>query len=287
MKSRYQIIALTLLVVGASACAKHDFLDEDTITGKVGPEAYWDVKSTAITAGDSMEFTAQYYSSKETISHSEAWYSIDETVDYTVICPWMKSSSYSKISNVTTRKRVLQFISAYPHSEELWSDSLHAYTFTGYFPVSRTLSPISWSQPAEYDADKMELYFGKEFIQTFRDEVHLKMQYVDYQNLFTGLTLMENFKLYTDSNYNNNTLEWEYHFPQDTLADGSVQIKPWVLDSMNLYWNRVSFADLIYNSGNNYYDVDYKRSYSIDAELRVYDVQGTYSKTVTKEISVN
>ncbi len=287
MKSNYKIIALTILVVGVSACAKHDFLDEDTITGKVGPEAYWDVKSSAVTAGDSMEFTAQYYSSKDAISHSEVWYSIDEVIDYTVICPWMKSTAFSKTSNTTTHKRILQFISRYAHQEEFWSDSLHAYTFTDRFPVSGTLSPVPWTHPTEYDENKMESYFGKAFIQSFCTDVKQKMQFADYRNLFTGLTLMEDFALYTDSTYNNNTLEWEKHFPQDTLADGTIQIRSWVLDSMDLYWSRVTFPDLIYNATNNYYDVDYKRTYSIDAELRVYDTQGIYSKTIAKEISIN
>lgn len=285
MKSRYQIIALTLLVVGASACAKHDFLDEDTITGKVGPEAYWEIKSSAITAGDSMQFTAQYYSSKEAIDHSEAWYNIDEKVEYTVICPWVTTFAYSKTSNTTEHKRISQFISRYAHSEDFWSDSLHAYTFTGYFPVSRTLSPVVWNHPSDYDADKMESYFGKEFMQSFRDELRPKMQFADYRNMFTGLALMENFKQYTDSALDPNAGEgvYAYFFPKD--AEGNVQ--QWVLDSMDVYWNRVSFSDLILNAGNNYYDVDYKRSYIINAELRVFDEVGTYSKTVSKEITIN
>lgn len=285
MKSRYQIIALTLLVVGASACAKHDFLDEDTITGKVGPEAYWEIKSSAITAGDSMQFTAQYYSSKEAIDHSEAWYNIDEKVEYTVICPWVTTFAYSKTSNTTEHKRISQFISRYAHSEDFWSDSLHAYTFTGYFPVSRTLSPVVWNHPSDYDADKMESYFGKEFMQSFRDELRPKMQFADYRNMFTGLALMEDFKQYTDSALDPNAGEgvFAYFFPKD--AEGNVQ--QWVLDSMEVYWNKVSFGDLIFNAGNNYYDVDYKRSYIINAELRVFDEVGTYSKTISKEITIN
>ena len=284
MKS-YKIIALVLLAVGISACAKHDFLDEDTITGKVGPEAYWEIKSSAITAGDSMQFTAQYYSAKQAIDHSEAWNNIDEKVEYTVICPWVTTFSYSKTSNTSEHKRISQFITRYAHSEDFWSDSLHAYTFTGYFPVSRTLSPVVWNHPSDYDADKMESYFGKEFMQSFRDELRPKMQFADYRNMFTGLALMEDFKQYTDSALDPNAGEgvFAYFFPKD--AAGNVQ--QWVLDSMEVYWNKVSFGDLIFNAGNNYYDVDYKRSYIINAELRVFDEVGTYSKTISKEITIN
>ena len=64
-------------------------------------------------------------------------------------------------------------------------------------------------------------------------------------------------------------------------------MQQWVLDSMDVYWNKVTFGDLILNAGSNYYDVDYKRSYIIDAELRVFDEFNTYSKTVSQEITIN
>ena len=55
---------------------------------------------------------------------------------------------------------------------------------------------------------------------------------------------------------------------------------------MNYYWDMVTFEQLILNAEGNY-DVSYKRNYSIDAELHVVDVNGTYSKTISKEIVVN
>ena len=58
------------------------------------------------------------------------------------------------------------------------------------------------------------------------------------------------------------------------------------MDSMNYYWDKVSFEQLILNTEGKY-DVTYKRNYSIDAELRVYDARGTYSKTISKEIVIN
>jgi hypothetical protein len=43
--------------------------------------------------------------------------------------------------------------------------------------------------------------------------------------------------------------------------------------------------DLI--QGADGYAVEYQKSYYINAELRVYDKDGTYSKTDAKEISIN
>ena len=67
-------------------------------------------------------------------------------------------------------------------------------------------------------------------------------------------------------------------------AEGNVQA--WVMDSMNYYWDMVTFENLILNSEGKY-DVSYKRNYSLDAELHVFDIANTWSKTISKEIVIN
>lgn len=287
MKLTTKILMLTAMMFAVVSCAKHDFFDKDTITGEVGPEAYWEIASAAVPAGGEMEFTVQYYTSvKETsIDHSEVWYDVDETVDQTVTCPWTTTFTYTQSSNVTTQKRVSQLIKEYPHLEEYWSDSLHAYTFVGKFPVSGTLSPFVWSHPEEFDSTKMITYFGEGYMENFKEAVHTRMKYADYKKMYLGMGLMDDFTLYTDSSIDKNQGDsvYVYHFPLD--EEGEVQ--PWVTDSMNLYWGKVDFKMLVENAANGYYDVDYNRSYSINAQLRVYDVRGVYSATQTKEISIN
>lgn len=267
---------LALLVIVSASCAKHDFFDEDTITGKVGPMAYWTLGGTAVAAGNTMSFNAMYYSSKAGIDHSEVWYSIDETIYYNVVCPWVKTFSYSKTATSTEHKRVSQFIQRYEHDESTWNDSIHAYVLKGAFPVSGTLSQVVWKNPAEYDADRMERYFGSTFMQAFRDSLKPKMQFDDYRNMYLGLGLMEDFKLYTDSTEDKNAGEgiYVYHFPKDAEGD----VLPWVVDSMNLYWEKVEFPQLIENAAENNFAVEYTCTYSIEPELRVFDIEGTYSR---------
>lgn len=284
MKKIFQIMAMAILIVAFAACAKHDFFDENTITGAVGPEAYWEIESSAVKAGGEMGFTAQYYSAVEKIDHSEAWYSISETLDKTVNCSWL---TYSEISSVTTQKRVLQYIAEYPHLEEYYNDSLHAYTFHGTFPVSGTLSPLTWVQPTEFDSAKMITYFGSDYMQNFKDAVKEKMTYAVYAAQYPKLGFMTDFSLYTDSSYNWNvssdsTVAKYYHFPLDEAGN----VQQWVMDSMNYYWEKVPFDALIKNAEGKY-DVTYKRNYSLDAVLRVFDVKGTYSQTVSKPIVIN
>lgn len=285
MKLTTKILMLSAMVVALASCAKHDFFDDDTITGEVGPEAYWEVGSSAVTAGGNMDFTVQYYSSVSDIDHSEVWYDIEETIDQTVTCPWTSTFTYSLSSNVKQLKRVSQKIEEYPHLEEFWSDSLHAYTFTGSFPVSGTLSPFIWSHPEEFDSTKMINYFGEGYMETFKEAVHAKMKYADYKKMYIGMGLMDDFSLYTDSTLDPNAGVdvYVYHFPLD--AEGNMQ--PWVADSMQLYWDKVTFAMLVENVANGYYDVDYNRSYSLNALMRVYDVRDVYSTTQSKEIVIN
>ena len=83
----------------------------------------------------------------------------------------------------------------------------------------------------------------------------------------------------------------------DTVRYDSTYVYKPALDSINyvypkyketietLWRDSVDFYDLIL--GAEGYSVEYQKSYIINAELRVYDDRGTYSRTDSKEISIN
>jgi len=270
------LLATALLTV----CAKHDFFDDNVITGNVGPQAYWEVESSTVSAGNSMAFTVQYYSTVAEIGHSEVWYNIIETLDKSVTCPWVVSRTYSVSSVKSEEKRISQKIQEYPHSLAVWSDSLHAYTLTDRFPVSNTLSPFSWVKPDIFEYDKMDTYFGVGFMQNFKDSLRTSvMKFADYEKMMMGLELVESFKPYTDSTYNENSAKWEYHFPKD--ASGNTPVPA---DIRKLY-DEITFDRLIESATG--YNVEYKRTYSMKAVLRVYDKRGIYGSTVLKELDIN
>ena len=61
---------------------------------------------------------------------------------------------------------------------------------------------------------------------------------------------------------------------------------PQIKQNIDSVWeNHVTFYDLIL--GADGYSIEYQRSYYINAELRIYDEKGTYSKTDSKEIGIN
>lgn len=348
MKTIFKTLALGLLLITIASCEKHDLFDENTITGAVGPETYWTVESSMVKAGESMGFTGQYYSTVAKIDHSEVWYELFEEEYKLVTASLIKAFTYSVTGNTTNQKRMLQTIKSYKHSEDLWNDSLRAYILTDKFPVSNTLSPISWVQPKDLEGfDKnLNAYFGESFAAEFKAGVTAKMNptadernYAAYMNVLQGLSLlgdtivtpngdlMPYIKWMTDSAFNANTNTWNKFFKKndtiwskvnfDTIGfqvdstpikqgrppvivgyeyDTTYITKPWVDQVVDVYpqikhaldsvWeNHVTFYDLIL--GADGYTIEYKRDYYINAELRVYDERGNYSKTDAKKIGIN
>jgi hypothetical protein len=348
MKTIFKTLALALLLISAASCEKHDPFDENTITGAVGPETYWTIESSMVKAGESMGFTGQYYSTVAKIDHSEVWYELFEEEYKLVTASLIKAFTYSYTSNTTNQKRMLQTIETYEHTEDLWNDSLRAYILTDRFPVSNTLSPISWVQPKDLEGfDKnLNAYFGENFASEFKAGVTAKMNpsaeernYAAYMNVLQGLSLLTDtittpngdrmpyVQWMTDSAFNANTNVWNRFFKQqdtiwskvnfDTIGfqvdstpikqgrppvivgykyDTTPILKPVVEEVVPVYdqikqdidsvWeNHVTFYDLIL--GAEGYSIEYKREYYINAELRVYDERGNYSKTDAKEIGIN
>ena len=292
MKWIYKIATLCLFAFVIVSCAKHDFFDEMVITGDVAPESYWQDVSQVVKAGDSLSFNVQYYTNNsDSITHLEAWYSVTEKEEKSVSCPLITSFVFDMTSTENTVRRVSQMIRRYEHDPSCWSDSLHAYEMNGYIPVSSTLAPTTWPGIGAFDSLKMSQYFGAEYMQWFKDSLNRKINfaYTPYMQVFqsTGLISDTTFiKQITDSTWNANTLMYEKTFKHqvDTVTGKSV-IQPWIVDTINNLWEQVQFVDLISKAG--VLSVSYKSSYSLNAELRIYNNRGIYSKTEPKDVVVN
>lgn len=352
MKTIFKTLAIGLLLTTVASCDKHDPFDENTITGAVGPEAKWEIASSAVKSGEYMGFVGKYYSTVAGIDHSEVWYELFEKEDKLVSASLIQAFNHSVTSNASAQKRALQTIQSYPHSEDLWDETERAYILTDQFPVSYTLAPISWVQPKDTMGFNKNLiaYFGENFAKEFKDQITLKMNpsaeernYRAYMQVINGLGLlidtivtpngdrMPFVQWMIDSTYNANTASWEKDFKRmdtiwskeefDTLdiiikdtfsvskpdrtgkrdttyyTDTAYITHPVFLSAVEVYsdikhaidsvWeNHVTFYNLIQNS-EGAYSIEYKREYYINAELRIYDEKGTYSKTDTKQIAIN
>lgn len=384
MKIKFYVMALGFGLLALASCEKHDPFDENTITGPVGPETYWVVNSGTVKAGTSMGFTGQYYSSVNTIDHSEVWYDLWEKEDKIVSAAVIKAFTYSYTSSIVAQKRVLQTIQSYKHDESLWSDSLSAFELKSDFPVSYTLAPITWVQPKDTTdfTKNLNFYFnveeGQDFAKDFKAGVEAKLNpsaderlWAGYYQVFAAAGLMSDsttanmrdtmpyLAWMTDSTFDENSASYVKHFKQydsvfsttkfdtinkldtvwntkwnrnkpnpndstqkgwwDTVAVKPIQVVwndltqqydtvkwkqikevvtliPWldhmeyvypqIRERVDRVWkDSVTFLDLI--SSPDGYAIEYQKSYYINAELRVYDKKGTYSRTDSKEIAIN
>ena len=122
----------------------------------------------------------------------------------------------------------------------------------------------------------METYFGTDYMEFFRDTLSRVLTFADYKNMMTGLGLVDDFKQYTDSSPDPNAGDdaWTYHFPNKVVP----------ADIKKIY-DELPFDRLIESTSG--YGVEYKRSYSMKAVLRVYDKRGIYGTTESKDISIN
>lgn len=277
------IFSTLIAIIGLlTSCDINDKMDEVVLIGNMAPHVYWEVGSSTVNAGSNVPFIVQYYTtSEEDLDRLEVWYNIIEDESKAVSCPWTQTFSYSITSNKSVQKRISQKISEYSHLTTNWSDSLSAYSFNATFPTSNTLATSSWVKPTNFENEKMLTYFGQSFITQFKDSLFKLMKVTDFQKMYQGLNLVDNFKIYLDSTKNDNTGGYTYHFPKD--SQGNTPVPQTIID---IYKN-IPFQDLIFNKSTNVYDVEYTRSYRINAFIRSYDKKGVYGISLNSEISLN
>lgn len=289
MKNFRLIILFAAAVALLAGCDKHDKLDDLVYVGKMAPQLQWTVTSTTINAGNSVPFTARYYTTAKTpISHLEVWYNITEVENKSVSAPFVTSFSYTIASEKTVERRINQKISEYPHDESRWNDKERSYNFEESFPTSSTLSKVSFGA-ADWDSLQVIAYFGEDFMQNFKDSLYqilfvntkgspeaVDKVFGDLRTLYSqmGGDGKDFVKLYVDSTYNENTTLYDKHFKNHEI--------PQALDSL---YQTTSFADLIYNSTGA--SISYSKQFKLSAELRCYDTEGTYGKSLSSEITLN
>lgn len=270
LKSLYSNLLTGVIVLSATvACDKHDSMDDNVIVGKMAPHVYWELGTSSVAAGDSIPFTAQYYTTSSTdIDRMEVWYSVLKTELRTVACPWTTTFKYSITSTKESLQRVSEKVAHFPHRADTWNSTIRAYAVGYKFPTSNTLTSTSWVKPvafASVDSVQMKSYFGEQFMQHFKDSLYTMMKVKDFQNMYLGLNLVDNFKPYLDSVFNANTNQYEYYFPKD--ASGN---RPVPTDIANIY-QTIPFADLIFNNKNNNYEVEFIRYYTLKPVFKVID----------------
>ena len=166
---RYKIFGLvTLMALIATSCAIHDPFADNGELGQVLPTVDWEQGSTVVKAGRYATFKGKYYTTSEkTIDHSEVWCLIKREQTATATSKLTTSLAYTKNYSLTDTERSSQMVASYPHSKAEWDG--YEYVRTDSFPTSRTLAPVTWINPEEWDQEKFDSYYPSTFQQEFKD----------------------------------------------------------------------------------------------------------------------
>lgn len=172
MKTKYtKVVIAALAAVTFGACANHDLIPDIAEVGQAVPTVYWEVGSTVCKAGDSFTFQGKYTSEPgRTPIRSEVWYRVLRSDEASVTTKLGGNSlGYTQKVSDQNEMRSFQCHASYPHSEEYWNG--HEYIYQGVVPTSRTLSPVKWVDPAEWDQERFDSFYPEGFIAEYLEKI--------------------------------------------------------------------------------------------------------------------
>lgn len=157
-----------------ASCAVNDPFADKMEIGQVLPTVSWELSSGVCKAGNEAGFLGKYYTTAEGVSidRAEVWGMITRTESASATQKLISSPAYTKTVSVTDTVRGSHLLQTYPHSMATLEGQ--EYHLNAAFPTSRTLSPVSWNAPLEWDDEKFASYYPE----TFKAEFCEKM--VDY-----------------------------------------------------------------------------------------------------------
>jgi len=213
---RYRIYGLLALVaLLATSCAIHDPFADNGELGQVLPTVDWEQGSTVVKAGRYATFKGKYYTAAEkAIDHSEVWCLIKREQTATATSKLTTSLAYTKNYSLTDTVRSSQMVATYAHSKAEWDG--YEYVLADSFPTSRTLAPVTWVNPSEWDQEKFDSYYPSTFQQEFTTYmVNALTKDSTYYNDLRNVYINYNFPIGLFEQLN---AQYGIDFPTDTIT---------------------------------------------------------------------
>lgn len=158
--------SLALIAAVSTSCAVHDPFADNMELGQVLPTVDWEQNSVLVKAGSYATFKAKYYTiADKKIDHTEAWAMITRSQEASATSKLTSALAYTKTVATSDTVRSSQCMAKYEHSKAEWDG--HEYVLTDSFATSRTLAPIIWNSPTEWDQEKFDSYYPANFQQEF------------------------------------------------------------------------------------------------------------------------
>ena len=167
----YKILGSAALLLGMmTSCANHDLFADRMEIGQILPTVDWEQNSTVVKAGSYASFKGKYYTSSDRdIDRSEVWALVKRQQSAAATSKLTTSLSYTKTVAITDTVRSMQKIAEYKHSDAVWDG--YEFVLTDSFPTSRTLSPVKWETPEEWDQEKFDSYYPSSFQTEFMNYI--------------------------------------------------------------------------------------------------------------------
>ena len=281
MKNKNILIIFAVLTFWVSGCEKHDLINDWARIGQRTSHTYWEIPSSTVNAGNTVAFTAQFYNNEGVaIDHMEVWYDEEEHISMQATCPNV-TFVFTKSVDVSNIAHVFQEKATYEFQEEYWNADKRAYVVNDVFPTSNTLKTVEWKNVEEFDQERFNKLFPDTFATAFQRDLYVELEkkekYSDLRMLMLNLDMSnsEEFKSYTDSVFNDNKQEMEYW------------IKDEYKEVVKAKYDAIPFEKLIYNISTLTYDLEYTKSYILNAAYKVFDKQGNVGVSEKKELTLN
>lgn len=280
MKNIIKLVLLLFVLLSVTGCKENDPINDWARIGQQPPHVIWELKSKIVKAGDSLEFNAQYYTNGIAIDHTAIWYDLSELINMKASCP-LVSFSYSLSNDSKTQVREDQEIMSYVHSDKYWDKSKRAYTFSAKCPISNTLRPVEWKEVVMFDTNKYSQLFPSDFSENFKkglfEQLEKKEHLSDYRVVLVtvGNMKVEEFDACLDSVYNQNSAKFDKFIKESKMPE------------LKAKYNAIPFKDLIYKSLDSKYQIQYVKSYVVNANFRAIDINKKQGTTEKFSIQIN
>ncbi len=304
-KKIFKSIFVAALIIAFTSCELNDVVDNVAIVGQRAPNVYWEVPNAVVNAGDSVEFTVQYWDKEDDVNYLGVWYDINSSMTFSLAYTGLYNVSYTyskdSIANVRDFQEIINFTPK--HNKKNWVDSVGAYKFTAKFPVSYTLISTEIKEPSSADvtASTLEKFIPEYMQRTFKknlsplllaDAVNVDVN--SQEKFLNGLKSRNLFNLLVVSNQLTDTASYISHF-EIFFNENSGRNEPRIIpastinhtDTLNSLILKLPVQKLIYNNTKVAYQLQYINRYKLNSRFRTANTNGADNYSFVKEITVN
>lgn len=265
-------ILLFLFMFTFSSCEINDPVSEISDPGYIAASIYWDVPVTNVTAGNEVEFYAEYWTTEGGIEYIGVWYDVQKTLNFNLTYP---GNGYSLTLDSAELAREFIEIKTFEHSEGNFDPAKNAYVLNDKFPVSYTLAALEYNNPTTYNAEQFNQLIPVYVRELFIENLFPQLQYQDIRNmLVTDRQLVE-------------PEVFEGYFDTDTIGETvTYTMKAEAEEVLRSHVNELPFGDLIYNRDRQYYAVEFSQGFQLNARLRIVNGNQIENFSETRIITV-